>query len=90
MTALAAYDIGKPLVVEEMFPLRCGTEELGAFIDASRTITDGWIGFYWGRRLDEYAAQDLDLAGALTRDWLTYFRAKSPEMLARAAPTNPR
>ena len=90
LTALAAYDIGKPLVVEEMFPLRCSTEELGAFIDASRPMADGWIGFYWGRRLDQHTGQDLDLAGALTRDWLTYFRDKAPQMLAGAAPTNQR
>jgi hypothetical protein len=81
LTALAAYDIGKPLVIEEMFPPSCAVEELDAFIDASRKIADGWISFYWGKTIDEYAEENLDLAGAITRNWLEYFRAKAPTIL---------
>ncbi len=81
LTALAAYDIGKPLVVEEIFPLRCSMEELAVFIDASREIADGYVGFYWGTTIDEYSQEDVDLGGALTRSWLKYFRAKAPEIL---------
>ncbi len=81
LTALAAYDIGKPLVVEEMFPLKCGVEELDVFIDGSRKIAEGWIGFYWGKGIDEYTEDD-GMAGALTKGWLKYFRAKTPEILA--------
>jgi len=80
LTALEAYDVGKPLVVEEMFPLSCSMEEMGTFIDASRTIADGWIGFYWGKTPEDYANEDVDLAGALTKSWLEYFRAKAPEI----------
>ncbi|MHC4556358.1 MAG: cellulase family glycosylhydrolase [Planctomycetota bacterium] len=81
LKALAVYDVGKPLVVEEMFPLQCGTEELNIFIDGSRKITDGWIGFYWGKTIDEYAAVDGDLAAAITIGWLKYFAEKTPEIL---------
>jgi len=81
LTALAAYDVGKPLVVEEMFPLRCSTEDLSVFVDGSRKIADGWIGFYWGKTIEEYAAEDLDVAGALTKTWLEYFHAKTPVIL---------
>ncbi|HUS72471.1 MAG TPA: cellulase family glycosylhydrolase [Sedimentisphaerales bacterium] len=81
LAALSAYDIGKPLIVEEMFPLHCSMEELGVFIDASNKIADGWIGFYWGKTIDEYTAGDTDLAGVLTVSWLKYFRAKTPETL---------
>jgi beta-glucanase (GH16 family) len=81
LKALAIYDVGKPLVVEEMFPLQCGTEELDVFIDGSRKIADGWIGFYWGKTIDEYAAEDGDLAAAITMGWLKYFSAKTPEIL---------
>ncbi|UCG59905.1 MAG: cellulase family glycosylhydrolase [Phycisphaerales bacterium] len=81
LTALAVYDVGKPLVVEELFPLSCGIEELGLFIDGSRKIADGWIGFYWGKTIDEYAAEDADIAAALTMGWLRYFRAKAPDIL---------
>ncbi|UCG47843.1 MAG: cellulase family glycosylhydrolase [Phycisphaerales bacterium] len=81
LNALAVYDIGKPLVVEEMFPLKCGTDELDAFIDASARIADGWIGFYWGKTIEEYSKPDIDLPGAITRDWLKYFKAKTPDIL---------
>ncbi len=81
LTALRAYDVGKPLVVEEMFPLRCGMVELNAFIDGSRKFTDGWIGFYWGKTIDEYRQHDHGMAGAVTKAWLEYFREKGPEIL---------
>jgi hypothetical protein len=83
LTALAVYNIGKPLVVEEMFPLSCSIEELEAFIDGSRNIADGWISFYWGKSIDDYAKGDLDLAGAIIKSWLEHFRAKAPEILGR-------
>lgn len=81
LTALAAYNIGKPLVVEEMFPLKCSVEELDAFIDASRTMAEGWISFYWGKTVNQYAAENLNLAGAITKNWLEYFHEKAPEIL---------
>ena len=56
-------------------------EELNVFIDASRKIADGWVSFYWGKTIDEYAEEDLDLAGAITKNWLEHFQAKSPEIL---------
>lgn len=76
LTALAAYDVGKPLVVEEMFPLSCSLEELDAFIDGSRQIADGYISFYWGKTIEQYAQQD-DLPAAIIRTWLQHFRAKA-------------
>jgi hypothetical protein len=83
LKALAVYNIGKPLVVEEMFPLSCSIEELEAFIDGSRDIADGWISFYWGKSIDDYAKGDLDMAGAIIKSWLEHFRAKAPEILAK-------
>ena len=83
LKALAVYNIGKPLVVEEMFPLGCSIEELEAFIDGSRNIADGWISFYWGKSIDDYAKGDLDMAGAIIKSWLEHFRAKAPEILGK-------
>ncbi len=80
LKALSVYDVGKPLVVEEIFPLKCGTEELDDFIEGSRGIADGWIGFYWGATVADYSKKGVDLAGALTRNWLQYFEAKAPEI----------
>ena len=50
---LKLFDVGKPLVIEEIFPLTATPKELGQFIEQSRAIADGWIGFYWGRTIEE-------------------------------------
>jgi len=70
--ALAAYSIGKPVVIEETFPLKCSPEELEQFIDRSRATASGWIGFYWGKRIEEYSASG-SIADALTVGWLRLF-----------------
>jgi hypothetical protein len=82
LTALAVYEVGKPLVVEEMFPLKCSAEELGTFIDRSRGIADGWIGFYWGKTLDEYRGSK-ELSDAFTAAWLELFKKKTEAIRTR-------
>jgi hypothetical protein len=81
LSALAVYDVGKPLVIEEIFPLYCGEEEFDVFVDESLDIVDGYIGFYWGKTIEEYSAPNAGIAGAIMRNWLEYFRAKGPEIL---------
>lgn len=81
LTALAVYDVGKPVVIEETFPLRCSLEELDAFIDASRQRVAGYIGFYWGKTIEEYSRPGIDMPGAIMKKWLEYFRVKGPEIL---------
>lgn len=81
LKALAVYDVGKPLVVEEMFPLSCGIDELNAFIDGSHRIADGWIGFYWGTTLDQYTRPKDDIAAGIMKQWLEFFQAKTPEII---------
>ncbi|HEO70095.1 MAG TPA: hypothetical protein ENN80_02455 [Candidatus Hydrogenedentes bacterium] len=84
LDALSVYDLGKPLVIEEMFPLKCSAEELESFIDGSRAIAEGWISFYWGKTIDEYAAEEDSLTSALVRTWLERFRAMTPAILGTA------
>jgi hypothetical protein len=81
LKALVVYNVGKPLVIEEMFPLSCGIDELDTFIDGSRNIADGWISFYWGKSIEDYSKGKLDIAGAIIKSWLEYFRAKGPTIL---------
>jgi hypothetical protein len=70
VAAVATFAIGKPIVVEETFPLRCSVDELFTFLD--RADVDGFLGFYWGATVDE-----LDRAGgiaeAITAAWLRGF-----------------
>ncbi len=76
LAALTVYDVGKPLVVEEMFPLKCSADELGAFIDGSRKIAEGWIGFYWGKTPEEYRRSNT-ISDAMTLGWLELFQRKA-------------
>jgi hypothetical protein len=76
LAALRVYEIGKPLVVEEIFPLSCTTEEAAAFIDGSRSHADGWISFYWGESIDENR-QGKELKHALVAEWLEYFQSQA-------------
>ena len=68
-----------------MFPLHCNMKELAVFIDASRKYVDGYIGFYWGKTIDEYT-EDAGLTGALIKSWLKYFSAKAPQILGFREP----
>jgi len=77
LAALAVYEIGKPLVIEEIFPLGCSVEEAAAFIDGSRKHADGWISFYWGATIEQND-QKGDFTGALVASWLRYFRDHAP------------
>jgi hypothetical protein len=46
---LAGFAIGKPVVIEETFPLKCSLAEFDTFLADSREHACGWIGFYWGK-----------------------------------------
>ncbi len=86
LAALAVYQVGKPLVIEEMFPLKCSVAEMNQFIDGSRSLADGWISFYWGKTIAEYKQNKTSAANnSLILDWLEYFVKKTPEILGPAA-----
>jgi len=80
LTALAVYRVGKPLVIEEMFPLSCSIPEMDRFIDGSKSLAQGWISFYWGGTSEGYRQNQSDPNGALVADWLDYFVKKAPEL----------
>lgn len=81
LKALAVYDTGKPVVIEETSPLWCGEEEFDTFINASREIASGYFGFYWGKTIDEYAKENSDIASSIMKNFLEYFRMKAPAIL---------
>ncbi|HEX7010330.1 MAG TPA: cellulase family glycosylhydrolase [Phycisphaeraceae bacterium] len=73
--AAAVYDLGKPLVIEETFPLSCSIEELDAFIEGTRGRVDGWISHYFGHTIAEHRA-GAEPAGPLVAAFLEYWRDK--------------
>lgn len=77
LEALRVYEVGKPLIVEEIFPLAAGLEDTGAFMDGAEDIVDGWISFYWGKTIEENEAAG-DIKGAIVAAWLKAFRDRSP------------
>lgn len=81
LKALKVYDLGKPVVIEEMFSLSCSVAELDQFIDGSRPLAVGWIGFYWGKTIAEYQREKRTIGEAITLDWLEYFSRKTPTIL---------
>jgi hypothetical protein len=74
--ALRLYEIGKPLVIEEIYPLNCSVDEADQFIEDSRQFADGWISFYWGETIEELQRQD-NLQKKVTLAWLRRFSAKA-------------
>src|SRR5215469_525458 len=76
LDTLAGFAVGKPVVIEEMFPLACSAAELGEFIEGSKKHAAGWIGFYWGKTPAELRKSKA-VADVLTFEWLELFQRKS-------------
>ena len=89
LESLRHFAVGKPVVIEETFPLSCSAAELEEFLRASREIVCGWIGHYDGYTVEEYDA--LERAGKLTinqtpyREWLRLFVRLKPEFAPESA-----
>ena len=85
LKTLRRFDIGKPVVVEETFPLSCGTADERDFLLRSRGLAAGWIGHYPSEGLAELLA--LEKSGKLSTgqsvylSWLNLFRDLTPQML---------
>lgn len=75
LETLEGFQIGKPVIVEETFPLRCSLEEMDQFIDQSGDNSSGWISFFWGKMPEEYRAET-SIADAVTSQWLTRFSTR--------------
>ena len=84
ITAIGVYDIGKPIVIEETFPLNCLMDEFEQFIDQSTAHADGWIGHYFGKSIEEYRS-GTETNGPIIASLLEYWRDKTKSILATPA-----
>jgi len=75
---LKSFQIGKPLVIEETFPMNCKPLELRQFLTLSKADACGWMSFYWGQTPAELKRSKKP-ADALTREWLNVFRPMTGE-----------
>ncbi len=87
--ALAVYDIGKPLVVEETFPLACSLDDMNRFVDGGRDRVDGWVSHYFGSTIEEHRKEATPhgttsdvLFHATVAEFLTYWREKGKVVAA--------
>lgn len=78
LKALAVYEVGMPLVIEEIFPMTCSTKELDAFIDVASPRVDGWVGHYFGLSAAEHRKEGT-IAGAMKGEFLEYWGRKGKE-----------
>lgn len=78
LATLKGFDLGKPIVIEETFPLKCAGDDFKKFIDRSKEHADGWIGFYWGQSPQELKPAKT-IGEAILLNWLEYFEANRPQ-----------
>ena len=77
LKTLEGFSVGKPVVIEEMFPLACLGRRAGEFIDRSKPHAAGWIGFYWGKTPEE-CRKSGTFHDAIVSSWLELFERKRP------------
>jgi hypothetical protein len=80
---------GKPTIIEETFPLSCGTADLRQFLLESRGMAYGWIGHYPKESPTELEglrqAGQLTIPQAIYLEWCNLFRELGPQMTGREA-----
>lgn len=74
LDGLKRFVVGKPVVIEETFPLNCPPEDLEQFLLQSRAHAAGWLGHYDGRTIADYEQRrrkgKLTLADSVWLSWL--------------------
>jgi hypothetical protein len=75
LETLKGFNVGKPVVVEETFPLKCSGKDLEAFMDRAKPHAAGWISFYWGRPPEELR-KSKTIGDAILLDWLERFEKR--------------
>jgi hypothetical protein len=85
LATLKLFDVGKPLVIEETFPLVATAKEFGEFLSRSRDVADGWIGFYWGKTPAEMK-DDPGVTDKAMLAWLDLFKKLNPTTTPATAP----
>lgn len=76
LETLSGFAVGKPVVIEEMFPLNCPLPEFERFLDESTKTASGWIGFYWGKTPEE-CRQANTIHDAIVLNWLELFQRRA-------------
>jgi hypothetical protein len=73
---LKGFSVGKPVVVEETFPLKCSPKQLDEFIEKSGKDAAGWVSFYWGKPPEELR-RSKEIGDAILLQWLELFEKRA-------------
>lgn len=84
LQTLAGFAVGRPVVIEETFPLLCSMDEFAAFMAGSRKHATGWIGFFWGQP-PEALRHATAIGDILTLRWLEFF-VQARSAMTKASP----
>jgi hypothetical protein len=76
LETLKGFGAGKPVVVEETFPLKCSPKELDEFIVKAGPLATGWVSFYWGTPPEDLRRSKAR-PDAIQLDWLERFRKRA-------------
>jgi len=76
LKTLQGFSVGKPVVIEETFPLKCSREEFAEFLTRSEEHSAGWIGFYWGKPPEELRGST-EIGDLLLLGWLDEFMSRA-------------
>jgi len=76
LATLRGFRVGKPVLIEETFPLRCSLAEFERFLKDSEAVAAGWIGFYWGKTPQE-CRQGKAIQDAIVLKYLELFQKKA-------------
>jgi hypothetical protein len=78
LATLAGFAVGKPVIIEETYLLKCGRRDFEDFLERSKQTASGWIGFYWGRTPAELKKSGT-MGDAILLQWLEIFRTRAPK-----------
>jgi endo-1,4-beta-mannosidase len=84
---LRHFAVGKPLVVEEIFPMKADPESVGDFMQKSNFVA-GWLSFYWGESIEQLKKSGT-IKDALIIEWLKFFEKNAARMKVDARPNSP-
>ncbi|MBN2578877.1 MAG: cellulase family glycosylhydrolase [Pirellulales bacterium] len=80
LKTLNGFAVGKPVLIEETFPLYCPPREFEQFLAGSEKTAAGWLGFYWGKTLEEYRQPHPTIADSIMRQWLEFFQERAKQV----------
>ncbi len=78
LAALKTYQIGRPLLIEETFPLACNMAEFKQFLNEANPQVNGWISHYFGSTPQEHR-QGAEPAIEAVADFLEFWSQSRPQ-----------